>query len=427
MTDPELIELKEYEKTPEPYTLDDDDIKIIDRINKERDEDEKGGDKISAIPAGKDKFYIKAKGYVGSISLQNYIINITPRFGWADFFKLIAYTHNIKIKFDIRESTAESGETLIDALAAFFCQVATTLIKRGLYRNYITFTEEITTVRGRMLLVQDIRRPQKIRIKHWCEFDEFSYDVLENQCILYCTTLLIMRVQNTEIKQKLIRIKNIFLNQDITLERKSYSDANSIIFNRMNTQYEIVIEFCKLILKNLAYKQFGGKYGIPDFTISMWQLFEKFVSGILKEKYKNVNEFDVKTQNKIIPIIEKVTNYEKYEVKDGIKPPKLKPDNIIKHGDEKLILDTKYEENIGSSDFYQATSYSLALECDTILLQPKLGKDIAAPYEIPESYTNGEKLTIHIRTIDFEEAAKSEEFIAHLREQIYQIVEPLEP
>ena len=376
---------------------------------------------------------LKAKGHVGSIPLPSgkFIINIKPRFGnaWENLFKLFEYAEGIEPTMGERDVHAEAGDTLWDIIAKIFYRYAMQLINKGLYRTYVTKTEEITAIRGRLLLAQNIRSPQKFRTKHWCEFDELSYDVPENQYVLYCTTLLLRYVNSATIKQELIRIRNIILSQDVTLRHRfTSSDAKLITIHRMNKEYEKIFVYCKLILNSLAYKKFSdmGGVAIPPFTLSMWELFEKSANKFLVEHYRPQEihvSYGKKARTK--PILEHDQEYEPmYRMKRGPKPSY--PDNIISSSDGKLILDTKWKDVPKSNDWYQATTYSLALKCDTIFLLPKVDEKYSDGWLIPKEYCEDcNDLTIHAKTIDFEEAAEQGDFIENLRSQIKDVLKDM--
>ena len=425
-----VINLKEHGDESESILLDIVDIDWIKKQNAEEEEkNNRGLVKLKIIPSGSGYYKLKAKGHVGSISLPSskIIINIEPKFenAWNNLFKLFDFTETIEPSFGRDEVQAKEGDTIWDILADNFTKKAMHLIKSGLYRTYITKIEEINSIRGRLLVAQNIRSPEKFRTKHWCEFDELSYDITENQYVLYCTNLLLRYVKSTKIKQKLVQIKNIILSQDVTLKHKfTLVDANLITIHRMNERYNSIFRYCRLILKTLAYQKFSDVKGvpIPDFTLSMWDLFEKFVNVVLEKYYKH-KSIDIDYQRKYKQIVEQDPDYKnRYPYS---KPTKLEPDNIISSKqDGRLILDTKWKKRIAPGDWYQAVSYSLALKCDTILLLPKFEKKYSDGFKIPGEFAEND-LTVHIKTIDFEQASKSEDFIEDIRSQIHEIVDEI--
>ena len=343
---------------------------------------------------------ISANKYVGSITLpsRQYVIQIEPKILSTNFLKLLDYAYLDKKDIDFKgKSEADEGKSLFELLAQLFIREATHIIKSGLHRNYIPETQETSSIKGRLLIAQNIRCPHRSLTKHWCEYDEISYDVLENQCILYCTSKLIQLSDNLETKRKLIGIKNIFLSQSISLTKIGYNDINAIFLQRLNKKYERIIKFCKFVLQQLDYGEFVEKgTSIPDITFSMWYLFEEFVHKSLRCSFTSYSVTKLNTEH----IVQRIPGYSQKEEYFSDDAPKLKPDSFIEGGNEKIIVDTKYKEHITSGDFYQAISYSLKKKCDTILLQPKFEKTISDGFKIDRELT-GSDLKIHIKTIDF--------------------------
>ena len=125
------------------------------------------------------------------------------------------------------------------------------------------------------------------------------------------------------------------------------SDANLIIITRMNKKYEPIFRYCKLILQKFAYQKFDkdGKISIPPFTLSMWDLFEKFVNKALVKEYGKKG-FDVKFQGKSKNIVVPIPDYDIPDKKYG-KPSQIEPDNrLVSKNGEQLILDTKWKKKV---------------------------------------------------------------------------------
>ena len=425
-----IIHLQEHETSENSFDLTDEDLVYINAENEKPDARYKRDlKKLEYTSQGSGKYKITAKNHVGSISLPSgLVVTIKPKFkdAWHNLFALFDYTNNINADTGNRSVQAEEGESLWDIFSKMFVAQATQLLKTGLYKTYISKTENITSIKGRLLIVENLKQmsQQKFLTKHWCEFDELSFDIRENQYVLYCTSILIRYVTRNDIKQDLVRIRNIFLSQDVTLKtRFTLSDAKQIIEHRMNKKYHLIFQYCKLILQSLAYQKFIDTTGlaIPAFTINMWELFEDFTTQVLQEREWN-KPTQVLAQNKNKHILIPLPNYPNRKTYPH-SLPNLKPDNIlIRDDDTKLIIDTKYKPKIGSSDWYQATTYSLAKKCDTILLLPKKSDEYSDGFQIPTEFVD-EELTIHVKTIDFEEASKSPNFIESLKDQIHAVVD----
>ena len=189
------------------------------------------------------------------------------------------------------------------------------IIGTGLYRTYITIAEETPTIKGRLLLAKNIRSPLSIKLKPWCEYDELSFDVIENRCILYCADLLLSAVIDDGNKQKLVTIRNLFLNQNVTLTPiNSYElDAqiilsdiigvkreSFIINNEINITEKIAEKYDRAIKRRInrepvAYITGKKEFWSEDFNVNKSTLIPRPETELLI--YKVVNFFKNKKIN----------------------------------------------------------------------------------------------------------------------------------
>ena len=238
MNDP--IILKEYESS-DPIFLGNTDIDFIQTNLKNI---------ISLEIKSQSKYVIHASQHVGSIkfpeSLQEIIIN--PKVDTANFFKMLYAAKMIPEQILDITLHATPGKTLVDLLANIFITATNKIIGTGLYRNYIVLEEQLSSIRGRPLIVKNIYSGVTAVTKPWCEYDELSFDVIENRTILYCCQILLGIVSDDDLKKSLVTIRNIMLNQGITLTPVAAYDLEKITLQRLNKNYEKILELCKFIL-----------------------------------------------------------------------------------------------------------------------------------------------------------------------------------
>lgn len=356
-----------------------------------------------------------ATKYVGQVVIQptGRIIKIEPKIGNVKFFDLLMYSEGLPQSIFEEIATVKGGESLIDLLAMFFIRLINEIIEVGLYRKYYRVSEQTNTIRGRLLLAQTIRSPDNLSGKVWCEYDKIGFDILENQTILYCTRSLLFSVKRPEIKDDLLLIRKNLMSQGVSEVFVQSYQLDTLSFHRLNEHYEKGLMFCKHILDGIWYQEFLEHEELASFTWlhDMNDLFEKFVTRVLAEELKPDN-FDIIPQKHFGNILEKV---------EGNDPPDIKPDILIKKNrDYRLIVDTKYKKKGPSSgDYYQATSYSLKLNCDCVLICPKVKDDINNKFKI-----QGEDLYVYSKSIDLPED-EDVKIIEYLKKQILDIVKPL--
>ena len=58
-------------------------------------------------------------------------------------------------------------------------------------------------------------------------------------------------------KQELVTIRNLFLNQNVTLTPINSYELDTIHIQKFNKNYEDVLKFCKYILQRKYYQKFS--------------------------------------------------------------------------------------------------------------------------------------------------------------------------
>jgi len=418
----QIPSFREWE-TSEEIKLSEDDLNFLRHtVNVDSRGKAKENSKIEIIPLGNDKFKLRAKSYVGSIKIPNsHIIQITPKIKAANFFKLLGYSENFSdIDFFKELGNAEEGDDLLDWIAKLFIRFVNEIIQEGIYKSYVSGTEEISTIKGRLLIVNNIRNPRITQEKFWCEFDELSTNTLENQILLYCSKLLFELVKDEKLKDDLHHIQIAFEQQDVESVFLDSYHLDLITYQKFNEHYENSFKLCEHILKLTWYGSFSDSGDLPIFGYlhNMNDLFQNFVTKALQETY---TKYKVKKEPRDSVLLQK---QKKSIIHSGIKaftkPGNLKPDIVIYDKDHnsipKIVIDTKYKkDNPSAGDYYQSLAYSLTLDCPVLLLLPELSEQRKGDYElVPE--LNKEAL-IYVRTIDFSEVP-DEDYLEVLKNRL---------
>ena len=410
----------EYEDSI-PIKLTDEDIKFLRETIKKNENDSK----IKIIPSDNEGEYIlRATSYVGTIKIPSHIITIKPKIGHLNFFKMLLYSEKISDLPSFENKVKiEEGEDLVDFMAKLFCESMTPIIQEGIYRNYTSVVEEISTIRGKLLVVQNIRSPRISQEKFFCEYDEFSADILENQILLYCSQLLSELVASEKIKEKLVRIQQQLQKEGVSEKILDIYHLDQITYQKFNEQYEEILKLCEFILRITWYGDFSNKEEIPinGFLYNMNTLFQNFVTKAVEKIFVDFN-VDWKAREQIlenIPIIP-----------DGIPtktidPGILKPDIVIrtKKNVAKLIIDTKYKDHDPpAADYYQSLAYALTMDCPVLLLLPKFGDRRKEDFKLIPEFDKDVKISV--RTIDLSEDPEVTEYIELIKNRLEEIVKP---
>ncbi|WP_338763433.1 5-methylcytosine-specific restriction endonuclease system specificity protein McrC [Bernardetia sp. ABR2-2B] len=310
-----------------------------------------------------------------------------------------------QIKVDVEEKTE-----LLDLFAKVLINATKVLLKRGIDRDYIENVQEINAVKGKLQVSQTLKQNLLVKQKTLCGFDDFSFNILQNQ-ILLSTVQRLIKTKNLDRK---LKTELIFLQRKLpkTIEKIELKSSlfSQIKIHRNNRFYGFVMNVCQIIYENTLpseNKNELGNYTFSDFTRDerkMNQLFEAFIRNFYKieqTKFTTVKAEIIKW------------NFEKIEnnLSDTTFLPQMKTDISLENETEKIIIDAKYYQNtmainykkekIFSANLYQLFSYLLNQEDNSektttakgILLYPTIEKEYNLDYQF-------KKHQIQIKTLN---------------------------
>jgi 5-methylcytosine-specific restriction enzyme subunit McrC len=167
--------------------------------------------------------------------------------------------------------------------------------RRGLDRGYIETQDDISGVRGRIVLADTLRRDLLRVGRANCRFDDLSYDILNNQIIkATISRLLDVHELDATLCQELSRVKRLFIEvTDIALSNSSF---RRVQLSRNNGNYDLLIKICSLVQSALLPHEDGkgSKFSnILENKALMWDVFQAFVLNFFKAEQR---EFSVKSE-----------------------------------------------------------------------------------------------------------------------------------
>ena len=278
-------------------------------------------------------------------------MNESPRIPIKNIYYMLCYAWNTLQQADTTLTGMEEFDNIYNLLAKLMINGSGNIIKRGLHREYIENSEELSMVRGKIDVGNSIKQQSLIRKKLICNFDEFTYNVPFNQILkTTISTLIKSPYLHSELKKELIDIRYRFDHIDeirITLQTFSL-----LKYNRNNMHYKMLINICQLIYSGLITNEEGNKLKFADFIRNeqMATLYEKFVLNFYK---KHLPSSRYKTHS---PKIEWGIDGEFSNV--GLEYlPQMRTDIVIEDNTEhsQRIIDTKYYASALKSRNYSET------------------------------------------------------------------------
>jgi len=227
------------------------------------------------------------------------------------------------------------------------------LVKKGLHSNYIPIEDNLNVLKGKLLIKDQIRKNYVNKAKFYVEYDEYQLNKPMNKIIK--STLLKLELYSTDNNNKKM-IRRLLLYFELVEPSLNYdADFNKIVFNRSNKDYEWIINWSRVFLKNNSFTNFSGSSKSTALLFQMDKLFESFVAKHIKSQFSI--DFEVSLKDR------------KYFLFDQPQKFRLEPDIVLRNkmNNKIILLDTKWKNlidnknknyDISTADMYQMYAYS---------------------------------------------------------------------
>jgi len=304
--------------------------------------------KISEL---KDGLAITSSSFVGIANFSEFSVIVEPKILMKreNLFGMVNFTFGLDDwKHFPDEFSPETNENyLIDIIIHTFTKQCEVLVKQGLYKSYVTHQDDLSYLRGKLLLKQQLKNFLQNKPKFACEYDELEYDNLENQILLFCLNRSYNITKHAGLRKQ-IRMLIFQLSSVVSDKYITKNDFKKLHYTRQNSHYLQAHELSKLIIESSGIVDFYSDriHRVESFFVDMNKIFEKFVFRL----------FDVylKSEYKAIPQKGEMI----WQVEGGARRG-IRPDILLKnrHSSEVIVADTKYKDKLDDSDLYQIGFY----------------------------------------------------------------------
>ena len=317
-----------------------------------------------------------------------------------NIYYMLSYAFQMLNEQGYKKLATEDFDNAGDLCAAILIRGISYQLKRGLGREYISETDTISAIRGKIEITESIKNQSMIRSQMVCTFDDFSVNSPLNQ-IIKSTVMLLLKADISKTRKKELRKLMVYFDEVDVVDVRSINW--SINYNRNNQTYRMLITICYLVVKGLLQSKSDGSVKMMDFFDEqrMCRLYEKFILEYYKKHF---------------PQIRTAASQIDWALDDGIGTllPTMQSDIMLSYQkgniEKTLIIDTKYYANttqthynvhtLHSNNLYQIFTYvkNKAMkggEVSGMLLYAKTDEEI---YPNNEYQMSGNKITV--RTLD---------------------------
>ena len=309
-------------------------------------------------PKTKDKWELKSKGRVGNIPITpEFHIAIRPKVPINNLFGMLDYAYNLKIKFPQGSIQCQSLEESYERLANILAQKILERCRKGLYRDYLSKTERLAYIRGRVDLRSALQKPWDVKLK--CHYNEQTGDIEDNQILAWTLFIIGRSGLCGESVSSTVRKAFHALQGFVTLKPFKSEACIDRNYHRLNQDYQLLHALCRFFLDNTGPSHETGDREMLPFLIDMANLYEQFVAEWLKAN--TPKRFNVEPQY----LVKHDKNY--FDEIDLIIRD-IETNEIL------YVLDTKYKapDKVDNTDRNQVVTYATLLNCkNAILIYPQ--------------------------------------------------------
>ncbi len=275
-----------------------------------------------------------------------------------NYYIMLVYAFQCVRKDTISKVDKIKFENIYELFAYIFSVEIKNQIVKGLNREYNSFEEETSNIRGKINISETIKHMSFNNKKLYINYDEYNINSKFNQ-IIKATIIYILnsgKVKNKDYKKSLKEIlKYFYIVDDINPKNIVWSRIN---YDRNNSSYEMLINICYFLLNEYLPNEEHGKYTYINYkeNMKLYHLYEKFILGYYKYHHN-----DILTDSPKI-----YWNADRHE-----KLPEMKTDIVLhdKKSKKELIIDAKFyskefqlndlydKETFRSNNLYQIYSY----------------------------------------------------------------------
>ncbi|MCY4390673.1 MAG: restriction endonuclease [Chloroflexi bacterium] len=324
---------------------------------------------------------------VGAMEIGGLSILIEPKIGIPQLLSLACYAMGAFRSQEERLFDFEESAALPDTLAIALVAAARRAFSRGLLHGYRQEEDALQTVRGRILVEQQLRCRLGVGLPVEVRYDEFTDDILANRLVKAAAGQLgRMRLRSLEARRGVGWVAGML--EHVSPIEYPPGDVPPVRFDRLNEHYRDVVGLARLILRHSAFESGRGDVRAFGFLMNMNVVFQEFVTVALREAL-GVSELTLRSDR----CVRGVTLDEEETV--GLEPDLSWWDGP----DCAFVGDAKYKNLTGTSvptaDLYQLLAYVTALDLPAGLLVYAQGEADAASYRVRHA---GKRL--HVAALD---------------------------
>ena len=248
---------------------------------------------------------IRAKNYVGVLQLKNGVqIQILPKIhgdtqddSKKTFLKMLKTLKDFPSKnFDESHLNTEKMP-IFEIFIRLYIREVQHLVKKGLKSAYYEVEDNLKVFKGKINFSQQIKHNTVHKERFNVKYDEFGLNRPENRLIKSTLLKLTKESGSTENIKELRKLLSNF--ELVELSSNIVRDFTQVKIDRNSKDYENIINWSKIFLRNQSYTTFAGHSFVKSLLFPMDRVFEAYIGRNLRRLIQQ-KEWSISFQDKKI-------------------------------------------------------------------------------------------------------------------------------
>ncbi len=321
---------------------------------------------------------VKLAQYAGIVGLRGRVLEILPKIEGEDsvpengrgiFLRLLRLSRSVKLFVDEQVQHDLRRQSLLDIFISAYFDAVSAIVRAGLLRRYQASEDDLTLIRGRMLIARQAATHAMRVDRLACRFDELTADNEWNQCLRAALHAVKPWISHIDLRRRWLELSAAL--EDVSLCSVTQTHLDDLVFDRQAVRYKPAIQWAKWILRVLSPNLRVGQNEAPGMIFDMNQLFESAVVTVLRRRAAACAGMQVSAQE--------AGSYLAILAGSAGKPAiGLRPDIVVRErGETVAVADTKWSRvNVSPSGYlmpneahiYQMQAYAAAYPCEHFTL-----------------------------------------------------------
>jgi 5-methylcytosine-specific restriction enzyme subunit McrC len=234
---------------------------------------------------------VKFNNYVGVIQIGGLTIEILPKTdknkGEDDDFKawhgallnMLKICKHINVNSVSEASLKRKHNSLLDLYFEMYLDEVQNLLRIGLIKQYRRDSSNVLALKGRIDFNKNIQQNLIHQERFYTEHQVYDYENLINQIILKGLTILGDLTYNSQLKDKIVRLRANFPEiKEITIQKHHFDKVKE---NRKTVSYTRALQIAKMIILNYSPDIRSGQENMLTLLFDMNKLWEEYIYRML--------------------------------------------------------------------------------------------------------------------------------------------------